>query len=430
MPNARSALYGTALSAVHGMVSRSDTWTAARRTAGRPPSVGAQGHDGDMSHCQIVPPHLLQRLAASAEPEIARAAERTLAVSWEHIGRREVRNAQITSEGGHGAAGLIPPDLRERAEQHGDYELPTDAVRSRSGSTSPLRPQRDIYDAGHGTELPGTERRGEGGPASDDESVNEAYDGLGQTFALYADVYQRNSLDGKGLPLLASVHYDVNFDNAYWDGEQMVFGDGDGVYFSSFTDSVDVIGHELTHGFTQYTAGFTYVGQSGALNESISDCFGSMVKQRVNNQTAAQADWLIGAGLFTAKVHGVALRSMKAPGTAYDDPHLGKDPQPATMDRYQDLPHDQQHDNGGVHINSGIPNHAFYLAATGIGGNSWDGAGRIWYDVMTNGKLPKDVDFQGFAEATIKSASTVFGAGGPEEEAVQRAWATVQVLGS
>ena len=120
---------------------------------------------------------------------------------------------------------------------------------------------------------------------------------------------------------------------------------------------------------------------------------------------------------------------MKAPDTAYDDPHLGRDPQPADMSSYQDLPHDQAHDNGGVHINSGIPNRAFYLAATAIGGNSWEGAGRIWYDVLTTAGLPKDVDFQGFAEATIKSAGAVFGAGGTQAQAVQQAWIDVQVLG-
>ncbi|WP_188838302.1 M4 family metallopeptidase [Flexivirga endophytica] len=378
--------------------------------------------------CQIVPPHLLRRLAEAGEPDAARAAQHTLETSLRHAGQRSVRTAQSSTRGGNGAVGLIPPELRGRAEQSGDYELPANTVRRQADSSAPFRPDRSIYDAGHTTDLPGTKRRGEGDPASDDESVNEAYDGLGDTFSLYADVYDRNSLDGNGLPLLASVHYDRNFDNAYWDGEQMVFGDGDGVYFTSFTDSVDVIGHELTHGVTQYTAGLTYVGQSGALNESVSDCFGSMVKQRVNGKTAADADWLIGAGLFTPKVHGVALRSMKAPGTAYDDPHLGKDPQPATMAAYQDLPHDEEHDNGGVHINSGIPNRAFYLAATAVGGNTWDGAGRIWYDVLTNAALPKDVDFKGFAEATIKSAGTIFGAGTSQEQAVQQAWIDVQVL--
>src|SRR5262249_6826367 len=149
-------------------------------------------------------------------------------------------------------------------------------------------------------------------------------------------------------------------------------------YFNRFTISVDIMGHELTHGVTAYTAGLIYQGQSGALNESISDVFGSMVKQFALSQTVATADWLIGAGIFTPKVNGVALRSMKEPGTAYNDPVLGKDPQPADMAHYVNT----SSDNGGVHINSGIPNRAFYLTAVALGGNSWDRAGRIWYATL------------------------------------------------
>ena len=234
-------------------------------------------------------------------------------------------------------------------------------------------------------------------------------------------------LDAKGLALVASVHYQEQYDNAFWDGQQMVFGDGDGTYFNDFTISVDVIGHELAHGVTQYTAGLTYVTQSGALNESLSDCFGSMVKQQVLGQDAADADWLIGEGLFTENVNGVALRSMKAPGTAYDDPVVGKDPQPADMDGYVKLPADSQHDNGGVHTNSGIPNRAFYLAATGIGGTSWQGAGLVWYDVVTGSKVTKDIDFAGFAALTVEAAESRFGAGSREAKAVQDAWQTVKV---
>ncbi|CAM5676724.1 hypothetical protein SFUMM280S_07534 [Streptomyces fumanus] len=155
----------------------------------------------------------------------------------------------------------------------------------------------------------------------------------------------------------------------------MVFGDGDGEIFLDFTIPVDVIGHELVHGVTQYTANLTYFGQPGALNESVSDVFGSLIKQYTLGQSADQADWLIGAGLLAPRVTGVALRSLKAPGTAYDDDVLGKDPQPATMDDYVRT----GRDNGGVHINSGIPNHAFYLAATALGGNAWERAGQIWY---------------------------------------------------
>jgi len=138
-------------------------------------------------------------------------------------------------------------------------------------------------------------------------------------------------VDNQGLPLLATVHFDANYDNAFWNGQQMVFGDGDGQLFNRFTISLDVIGHELTHGVTQTDAKLVYQDQSGALNESISDVFGSLVKQFALNQTADQADWLIGAWLFTANVQGVGLRSMKATGTTFIGPVLGQEPQPATM---------------------------------------------------------------------------------------------------
>lgn len=369
------------------------------------------------SVCSIVPPHLLQRLARSDDDRIASAAQRALTVQVINVDRREVRSSRPRPQGPGGRA-LIPDRLQPD-------RLPR-LVPQQSATTPTCH--RAIHDAVETTKLPGTLVRAEGAPPSADESVNEAYDGLGDTWSLFYEVFGRDSLDGEGLELVASVHYDKDFDNAYWDGEQMVFGDGDGVYFSSFTDSVDVIGHELTHGFTQYTAALVYVGQSGALNESISDVFGSMVKQRVRGQSAQQADWLIGEGLFTAKVKGKALRSMKAPGTAYDDPHLGKDPQPDSMAGYQDLPHTNAGDNGGVHINSGIPNRAFYLAATGIGGNSWEGAGPVWFDTVTKGSLPKDSDFATFADATVAAAAKRYGGGSSQEDAVRAAWRTVGVL--
>src|SRR5262249_51199346 len=201
---------------------------------------------------------------------------------------------------------------------------------------------------------PGNLARAEGQEAVGDESVNEAYDGLGATFDFYLTAYQRNSIDDHGLPLVASVHYDQNYDNAFWNGQQMVFGDGDGQIFNRFTSSVDVIGHELTHGVTGSEVNLIYLRQSGALNESVSDVFGSLVKQYALNPTASEGDWPIGAGLLTFE--GQALRSMKAPGTAYDNQLMGKDPQPATMAGYVQT----AEDNGGVHTNSGIPNHTFY----------------------------------------------------------------------
>ena len=373
--------------------------------------------------CGIVPPDLLRRIAEGAGPghpdvpdEAAAAAQRTLDADAR---LRQLR--EVVAERGRGDLRGPIPGLQNLRDQR------SPEVKKPPAQAEPVV-QRAVYDSQQTSKLPGKLVRGEGKPATADDSVNRAYDGLGATWQLYWSAFQRDSLDAKGLELVASVHYQEQYDNAFWDGQQMVFGDGDGTYFNDFTSSVDVIGHELAHGVTQYTAGLTYVTQSGALNESLSDCFGSMVKQQVLGQDAADADWLIGEGLFTAKVSGVALRSMKAPGTAYDDPVLGKDPQPADMDGYVKLPADSQHDNGGVHTNSGIPNRAFYLAATSIGGKSWEGAGLVWYDVVTGSTITKDIDFAGFAALTVEAAEARFGAGSSEAAAVRDAWQTVKVI--
>jgi Zn-dependent metalloprotease len=188
--------------------------------------------------------------------------------------------------------------------------------------------------------------------------------------------------------------------------------------------TVDVIGHELTHGVTGSEANLTYQGQSGALNESISDVFGSCVKQFVLKQTADQADWLIGAGLLARGIHGVALRSMKDPGTAYDDPTLGKDDQPADMAHCVHT----AADNGGVHTNSGIPNRAFCLTALAIGGPSWLKAGQVWYDTLTDTRLKPNASFATFANLTILNAGRRYGSTSAEKAAVIDAWNKVGVL--
>ncbi|MGW5302754.1 M4 family metallopeptidase [Streptomyces griseoluteus] len=342
--------------------------------------------------CTIVPPHLLDKLARDSDPALSGPARRSL----EQDALERTRRRLTTVIGGQAAVAAAPTD--------GD------------------QPHRTIFDAGHKQHLPGRKVRAEGSEPGSDATVNRAYAGLGATFELYLKVYGRRSIDGQGLPLNATVHYDKDYDNAFWNGEQMVFGDGDGEIFLDFTIPVDVIGHELTHGVTQYTANLAYFGQSGALNESLSDVFGSLIKQYTLRQTAADADWLIGAGLLAPRVQGQALRSMKAPGTAYDDDVLGKDPQPADMQHYVHT----GRDNGGVHINSGIPNHAFYIAATAIGGYAWEKTGRIWYDVLTGGKLEEDAQFADFATLTVKAARERFGAGA-ELQAVEKAWEEVGV---
>ncbi|HEU0103180.1 MAG TPA: M4 family metallopeptidase [Mycobacteriales bacterium] len=261
-------------------------------------------------------------------------------------------------------------------------------------------PLRTVSDAGHTEQLPGRPVREEGAPPTGDLAVDEAYDGFGLTWQLYREVYGRDSVDAAGLPLLGTVHFSTDYDNAFWDGTRMVFGDGDGELFGRFTASVDVIGHELTHGVTEIEAALVYAGQSGALNESVSDVFGSLVKQRARGQSAEEADWLIGAELLRPGVDGVALRSMRAPGTAYDDPVLGTDPQPASMDHFVVTDDDQ----GGVHLNSGIPNHAFYLASVAAGGYAWETTGRVWYDALRDEALAPDADFAAFAAVTVRVA--------------------------
>ncbi|MBD1900097.1 peptidase M4 family protein [Coleofasciculus sp. FACHB-125] len=292
-----------------------------------------------------------------------------------------------------------------------------------SFAASPGEKRRTIFDAKNGNDLPGTLVRSEGDPPSEDAAINEAYDGSGATYDLYEQVFERNSIDNRGLRLDSTVHFGVKYDNAFWNGDQMVYGDGDGEIFERFTKAIDVIGHELTHGVTQYEANLIYYGESGALNESFSDVFGSLVKQRVLNQTAEEADWIIGEGLFTANVKGVGIRSMKAPGTAYDDPVLGKDPQPATYkDRYKGL-----EDNGGVHINSGIANRAFYLAAVEIGGYAWEKAGKIWYIALRD-RLRSRANFKRAANTLITVAGELYGEGSKEQNAVRKGWQQVGVI--
>jgi Zn-dependent metalloprotease len=283
--------------------------------------------------------------------------------------------------------------------------------------------ERTIYTANNRRRLPGKLAREEGDDPTGDPAVDEAYDYLGATYDLFFDEYNRNSLDDEGMELIASVHYARNYDNAFWNGEQMVFGDGR--IFNRFTSSVDVIGHELSHGVTELTAGFRYVDQSGALNESTSDVFGILVKQRFLGLAADESDWLIGKELVDGTgINGVALRSMSEPGTAYDDPILGgKDPQPGHMDDYVET----NSDNGGVHINSGIPNHAFYLAATAIGGNAWEEAGLVWYEALISEVTPNQ-NFAGWAELTIETAARLFGANDIVPQAFEDAWIEVGVL--
>lgn len=218
----------------------------------------------------VVPPYLLDRLAQAADARLSARAVNTLRID---TSQRAVR--------------LAAPPAPASARPPGQVD-------------------RQVHDAGGGLQLPGALVRSEGQPAHADVAVNEAYDHLGATYALFWQAYGRHSLDGAGRALVASVHYGEEYDNAFWNGAQMVFGDGDGDVFNRFTIAVDIVAHELTHGVIDHEGGLRYEGQSGALNESLCDVFGSLAKQHVAGQRADQADWLIGAGLFTAKVRARA----------------------------------------------------------------------------------------------------------------------------
>nr|WSX47930.1 M4 family metallopeptidase [Streptomyces sp. NBC_00974] len=295
-----------------------------------------------------------------------------------------------------------------------------------AGAAAPGNGRRTVFDCEQGSYLPSAVlARPEDGPESVDESVNRAFAGLGLTRDFYKEVFQRDSIDGRGMRLDGYVHFGVKFNNAFWDGRQMVFGDGDGKQLGNLTGSLDVIAHELTHGVTEHTAGFEYHTQSGALNESVSDVFGSLVKQWSLKQSAEEADWLIGADVWTPGIDADALRSLKAPGHAYNNALFGRDPQPDRMSKFVHLPDTEEGDNGGVHFNSGIPNKAFYLTAVGIGGFAWEAAGPIWYESLKASGA--EAQFQDFAHTTFQKAGELFGVGSAEQSAVLAAWQEVEV---
>jgi Zn-dependent metalloprotease len=349
--------------------------------------------------CCIAPPDLLAHLAEEGTPDQQRAALDTLAAS---------------------------ASLRTQRSLIGQIARDTDVgVRTLAGIVAPQGERQTVYDAEHSgrSGLPGTRKRGQSDSPAADDVVNQVFENTKKTFSFYESVYGRDSVDARGMELISSVHYGVDFDNAFWNGAQMVYGDGSGRLFQvgKLTQALDVIAHELTHGVTEFTAELEYSKQSGALNEHFSDVFGALAKQHSLGQSADVASWLIGEETLVPQL-GKALRSMKEPGTAWK-----ADNQPAKMADYVELPDDTdpRNDNGGVHINSGIPNHAFYLFATALGGNAWEKAGKVWFTTLTGARLQRNAQFVDAANATIAVAGELFGENGHEQEALRSAWQQV-----
>ena len=342
-------------------------------------------------HC-ILPPHILDSIKMRGDEKMRKMAEHAEKVADKTRTQREAAAPETAYLG----------------------------VPSFSGPTPPVA-AREVYDGGRKVGLPGELVRAEGDPPSRDKIVNQVYELTGKVFDFYLGAFKRNSIDGQGMVIISTVHHRRKYNNAFWNGSQMVFGDGDGLLFKSFTD-LSVIGHELSHGVVQYSGGLMYKDQSGALNESFADVFGVMTVQYAHRQTVSEASWLVGEDIFGPDVEGDALRSLKAPGLAYSDDILGKDPQPFHMDLYVNT----SSDYGGVHINSGIPSHAFYLLAQYLGGYSWEKAGQIWYQAMQKLNNPM-ATFADWADITVQTAWDLFGQGSYEMQMVRRAWRLVGI---
>ena len=352
-------------------------------------------------HC-IIPPYMLSRLMESDNKQIADLAINTNFRSYRLRSDRTFFRAASFYE--KIVLGVIPefPGATTMQMKVYDCRQTTDLARATL-----------IWDSNINQKINSLDGRNviRGGRASWD---------------FYWQLFGRNSIDKKGMTIMQYIHYDKGLDNAYWDGRRMVYGDGDGIVFGSFTSDIDIIGHELTHGVMENEANLEYENQAGALNESFSDIFGIMIKQRYKNQDVKKADWLIGENVM--KGINYALRSLKAPGTAYrNHPELGDDPQPATMENYVEMPNTPAGDWGGVHINSGIPNFAFYVAAFNMGGYAWEKAGRIWYAVLTDTHLPHDAKFSVVKDFTIVHAEKIFGVGSTEAKAVKQGWMEAKV---
>jgi Zn-dependent metalloprotease len=345
-------------------------------------------------HC-IIPPYLLDCLSncvdVTAEVDVS---------AWLAKTRRQSDKLRL-----------------ERMGFHPGPQLPGVAATRPQGKT------RKVYDAQNlgASRLPGKLVRSENGPAPRpvDPAVDEAYDHSGITYDFYDEVFARNSLDGRGMALVSSVHVGKNLNNAFWTGAQMAYGDGDGKLFTRFTKSLDVVGHELSHGVIAYSADLLYQNESGALNEHFADVLGMLTRQWYSKTDAASADWLVGKDIMGPAAKARSLRTFKAEKAYENDPYFGTDPQPKHLrDQYKGTD-----DNGGVHINSGIPNHAFYRFAVALNGNAWDVAGNVWYKTLLS--LKSNAQFADMVQATDKVAVDQYGRGSAVHQALTAAWKAV-----
>ncbi|MEO9533023.1 MAG: M4 family metallopeptidase [Crocinitomicaceae bacterium] len=251
-----------------------------------------------------------------------------------------------------------------------------------------------------------------------DEYATDAHWGAEMTYDYFWLEHSRNSIDDNGFALNSYVHYDVQYANAFWDGQRMTYGDGNGTTWNPLT-ALDIAGHEVSHGLTNFTANLVYNAESGALNESFSDIFGTSIE---NFARPTNWNWLIGEDI------GSALRSMQNPN-AYGDPDTYFGTNWASL---------TGGDNGGVHTNSGVQNFWYYLLVTGgtgtndigdsytVSGLGFDEASDIAFRNLTV-YLTDNSDFADARFYSIQSAVDLFGGCTPQVEATTNAWYAVGV---
>ncbi|MHB9000596.1 MAG: M4 family metallopeptidase, partial [Thermoanaerobaculia bacterium] len=286
---------------------------------------------------------------------------------------------------------------------------------------------RQTYSANNGTTLPGTLRISETGALTGDAAIDSAHTYAGVTYNYYMAKFSRDSYNAAGATIKSTAHYSSNYSNAYWNGSQMVYGDGDGTTFIALSRALDVVAHELTHAVTDTEANLTYQNESGALNEAMSDIFAAATESY--NDGAINSDtWKIGEDVYTPGTAGDALRYMNNPtadGQSYD----------YYPERYTGTA-----DYGGVHLNSGIANLAFYLLVQGgshprskttvvVPAIGMAKAEAIFYRALTL-YMTSSTNFQGARNTTAQAATDLYGAASAELAALHKAWDAVGVPGT
>lgn len=337
--------------------------------------------------CHIVPNDVLERLAG----------DKKLATDL----RQSARDSARLSTG-----------LRGLRTQHGLLTQLAQQAGTHLVELAPA-PKVTVYDCKHSQTLPG--KPVPGAKTSKDATVKRCFAETTNVAKFYKAVFGRNSIDDAGMTMMSSVHFGRRYNNAMWNGTQMVYGDGDGKLFLDFTRGDDVIGHELTHGVTQHSLQLAYDGDAGGLNESLSDCFGSMFRQWSAKQDAGVADWLIGADIIgpTAKARGYkALRNMAKP-----DDKAALAPQPTK--------YSQVTPGMDPHYSSGPPNLAFCTACTTLGGKSWERIGQVWYAALTTSGAHPHMTMPQFAARTRQLAAQKYPAQAAVAAAVDAGWKKV-----